>query len=200
MTAYAEYPRIGRKLAGPPLTVAELRRLLRFDTEANTLVWVRRKEPVIVDKTGNVLVRGHHIPAYFLTDAVRDGEFPEWGSPMSSGISKQGGRYMVMVYYGDKTLFGGMFSLLDEARITHKELTAYLDAVLADEKRKPKAIAALTGARKDNRTGYRGVSYLPNRKKYIGRVTIDLKTYSVGSFDTAQDAYAAVIAEEARVK
>jgi hypothetical protein len=59
--------------------------------------------------------------------------------------------------------------------------------------------AVLTGARRGNTTGFRGVSYLASRNKYIGRVTTD-RTYSVGSFNTPEEAYEAVLKEEARLK
>lgn len=200
MTADVVYTTMCKKLGRVPLSVATLRRLLKYDVESNTLVWVRRKEPVVIDKTGNVLVRGQFIPAIFLNDTLRDGEFPDWGVPVSSGITKQRGQYMVIAHYGDKAIFGGIYASEDEARRAYGVLVKYINDSIASSKQTAGAIAALTGARKDNKTGYRGVSYLAARKKFIGRVTVDLKTYSVGSFDTPQAAYAAVLAEEARIR
>jgi hypothetical protein len=154
---------------------------------------------VVVDKHGNINVRGHAIPAHFLVDTIRDNAFPEWGEPMFTGITKQGGRYMVMIYYGDKAVFGGIYGTVDQAKSARAALANYFVHMLEGSNGR-KAMSALTGARSDNSTGYRGVSYMASRKKYIGRVTVDLKTYSVGSFTTPQDAYRAVLEEEDRLR
>jgi hypothetical protein len=43
--------------------------------------------------------------------------------------------------------------------------------------------------RKNNKTGYKGVSFCKKRKKFLARIHVNYKNIHLGRFDTAEEAY-----------
>lgn len=178
-------------LSGAPLSVAGLRRLLSHDATTDTVYWRRRKEEVVPSRRGTIRVRGHELPLDYIKSTLTTGEFPTF---RGEGMLRWNDYFIATLTIRDTAILVGVYRNTALATIARNEVFKFLMA----QSYGPNAV--LTGARKDNGTGFRGVSYLPNRKKYIGRVTTDGKTRSVGSFNTPEEAYDAVLKEEARLK
>lgn len=183
-----EYNR--KYLSGAPLSVAGLCRLLSYDKDTDKVYWRRRKEEVTPSRKGTVRLRGHDLPLEYIKATLNTGEFP---AP-KDGMLRWNDYFIATLTIRETRILVGVYRNTLLANIARNAVFAFL----MEKSYGPAAV--LTGARKDNGTGFRGVSYLPNRQKYIGRVTTDGKTRSVGSFDTPEEAYDAVLAEEARLK
>jgi hypothetical protein len=184
-----EYNR--KYLTGAPLSIAGLRRLLSYDEGTEKVYWRRRKEEAVPSRRGTLRVRGHDLPLDYVKSALVTGEFPTFGE---EGMLRWQDKLIATLRVRDTVILIGVYSNKGAVADARNEVFTFL----MTEAYGPSAV--LTGARRDNSTGFRGVSYLPNRKKYIGRVTTDGKTRSVGSFNTPEEAYEAVLREEARLK
>lgn len=51
------------------------------------------------------------------------------------------------------------------------------------------------GKQKDNTTGYKGVTYKSDRRKWVAQIKKDRKNYYLGGFNTPEEAYAAYCAK-----
>jgi len=57
------------------------------------------------------------------------------------------------------------------------------------EATKSENLQNLKKCRKDNKTGFLGVSFIPNRNKFTANIEINQKQYYLGLFNTAQEAH-----------
>jgi hypothetical protein len=48
---------------------------------------------------------------------------------------------------------------------------------------------------RNNRSGFKGVAFVPQRRKWRARITKGGRRYSLGNYETAEEAHAAYIAK-----